>query len=225
MSIKLKYFLVGEAGGLNKTTGRIDLGGIFDLVTSPFFPMSMPKISILMGFDGLKHDTLFELRINGPEEQLIGKLEFGVPAVMNGLTSRQIIQLDQLPIATRGKYTVDILEKTEKGYKFVGTSDFFTAVYPPQRKFKEGEIEAILSSKEDLIVEVKTDYTVPGNDTVYKFQLNLDDNAPILEGYLPFPKNDTLEVDGQKYDLQGIRRNIEWMFGKPKPKAQETETK
>ena len=94
-------------------------------------------------------------------------------------------------------------------------------MYPPKRRFTEEEVLDILSKKEDVIVTVKTDYTIPGHEEVKKFQLNLDGNAPIEEGYEPFPENDKLEVDGTVYDLEGIRRNIEWMFGQPKPKAKE----
>lgn len=221
MAITLKYFLVGESGGFNQQTGRMDLGGIFDVVTSPIFPMGIPQAVILLGFEGLQGDTAFELRVNGPENQLIGKVEFGVPAAINGLTSKQVIQLQKLPIMTRGKYTVDILEKTQEGFKFVAATDLFTAMYPPKREFKEGEIAEILTKKAELITEVKTEYKVPGSEMVYKLQLNLDENAPIQEGFMPFPNDDKIVIDGKEHDLVGVRRNIEWMFGRPKPQKPE----
>lgn len=217
MAITLKYFLIGEVGGFNKQTGRMDLGGIFDVVTSPVFPMGIPQMVALLGFDGLERDTMFEMRVNGPENELIGKVEFGVPAALAGLTSKQVIQLQQLPIMTRGKYTVDVLEKTGAGFKFVASQDMFTAMYPPKRKFNEGEVAEILAKGDEIIKEVKTEYKIPNTDKIFKLQLNLDESAPIAEGYQSFPEDNKLVIDGKEHDLEGIRRNIEWMFGRPKP--------
>lgn len=217
MAIELKYFLMGESGGINKQTGRMDLNGIFDVITSPVFPMGIPKAVILVGLEGLTKNSLFEMRINGPENQLVGKFEFAVPAMYGGLLSKQIIQIEQIPVLSRGKYTVDILEKTQAGYKFLAATDLFTAVYPPKRRFKEGEIEDILSKKDKLITQVKTEYRVPGTEEVRKFQLNLDENEEIQEGFTPFPGDNKVSLDGKEHDLEGIRRNIEWMFGRPKP--------
>lgn len=221
MAITLKYFLLGEVGGFNKQTGRMDLGGIFDVVTSPVFPMQIPQVVALVGFDGVERDTIFEIRVNGPDNELIGKAEVGVPGTLTGLTAKQAIQLQKLPVMNRGRYTVDILEKTQGGFKFVASTDMFTAMYPPKRNFKDGEIEEILSKKEELITQVKTDYRVPGSEEVFKLQLNLDENVPVEEGYEGFPANDILVVDGNEHDLTGIRRNIEWMFGRPKPKKED----
>ena len=221
MAISLNYFLIGEFGGINQQTGKIDLGGVFDVVTSPIFPLVIPNIVAIASFDEVNADTLFELRINDPEEEILAKVEFGVRGQYPGLAAKQVIGMQNVAIYKRGKYTADILEKTPSGYKFIKSVNLFTAMYPPKRRFTEEEVLDILSKKEDVIVTVKTDYTIPGHEEVKKFQLNLDGNAPIEEGYEPFPENDKLEVDGTVYDLEGIRRNIEWMFGQPKPKVKE----
>ena len=34
----------------------------------------------------------------------------------------------------------------------------------------------------------------------------------------PFPENDILEIDEQKYDLTGLKRHAQLMFGRPIPK-------
>ncbi|MBN1469139.1 MAG: hypothetical protein JXM74_06425 [Fusobacteriaceae bacterium] len=224
MAISLNYFLLGEAGGINQNTGKIDLHGIFDVVTSPIYPLGISNLVGICSFDGVERDTLFELRINSPEEEILAKMEFGVPAQYPGLSSKQVIGLQNIVISKRGKYTVDILEKNPTGYKFVKSVTLFTAIYPPKRRFAEGEIDAILSKKEELIVTVKTDYTIPGKEEVKKFQINLDPTAPFEEGYEAFPENNQLEIDGQIYDLEGVRRNAEWLFGKVKPKQTEEET-
>ena len=45
------------------------------------------------------------------------------------------------------------------------------------------------------------------------FQLFLDPNEEIEEGFVAFPENDKIEIRGEIFDLTGIRRQIEWMFG------------
>lgn len=221
MAISLNYFLIGEYGGVNPQTGKIDIGGVFDVVTSPVFPLTIPNLIGLMSFDEVNRDTLFELRINDPEDEILAKLEFGVRGQIPGLSSKQVIALENLPVVKRGKYTADILEKNGAGYKFVKSVDFFTAMYPPKRRFTQEEITNIMENKENLIVSVKTDYSIPGTEIVKKFQLNLDDSIPMEEGYEPFPSDDKIEVEGNIMDLEGIRRNIEWMFGQEKPKTSE----
>lgn len=221
MAISLNYLLIGEYGGVNQQTGKMDLGGIFDVVTSPIFPMVVPNLVAIVSFDEVNVDTLFELRINDPEDEILAKIEFGVRGQYPGLSAKQVLGLQNVAIYKRGKYTADILEKNQSGYKFIKSVNLFTAMYPPKRRFATEEIADILSKKDDVIVTVKTDYTIPGQTEVRKFQLNLDENAPIEEGYEVFPADNKLEVEGTVYDLEGIRRNIEWMFGQPKPKVKE----
>ena len=223
MGISLNYFLIGEYGGVNPQTGKIDIGGVFDAVTSPIFPITIPNLIGVLSFDGVQRDTLFELRINDPEDEILAKIEFGVAGQVPGLSSKQVIQLENVPVVKRGKYTADILEKNGAGYKFVKSVDFFTAMYPPKRILSDEEVQLILANKDKLIATVKTDYGVPGTDIVKKFQLNIDDSLPIEEGYEIFPANDKLEINGQVFDLEGIRRNIQWLFGQEKPQVPETE--
>lgn len=221
MAINLNYFVVGEYGGVNPQTGKIDIGGVFDVISSPIFPLTIPNMIGVMSFNEVNRDTLFELRINDPEDEILAKLELGIRGQIPGLPSKQVIALENIPVVKRGKYTVDILEKNGAGYKFVKSMDLFTAMYPPKRRFSEEEINNILANKENLIVSVKTDYTIPGTEEIIKFQLNLDETMAIEEGYEAFPSNDKFEIGGVTYDLEGIRRNIEWMFGQERPKTQE----
>ncbi|MGL5428658.1 MAG: hypothetical protein ACRDAS_12170, partial [Cetobacterium sp.] len=57
-----------------------------------------------------------------------------------------------------------------------------------------------------------------------KLQHNLLKDAPIEEGFLAIPETDKLEIEDQEIDLTGVRRQIEWMFGNPIPKEEETAT-
>lgn len=220
MAIKLKYFLIGEVGGVNKQTGRIDVRGVFDAVTSPIFPMVIPKMLFFAAFEKVDKKTSIEFRINSPSDKLMGKLELEIQPVPTGMTGKHTLQLEKFPVQERGKYTVDILEKKEQGYKFIKTCDMFTATYPPKRIFQKGEVSAILE-KDDVIKSVKTDYAVPGTDKSYKFQINLDPSREFDEGYEKFPEDDKLVVEDKVFDLTGVRRQLSWMFGKPLPKQAE----
>ena len=112
MAISLNYFLIGEFGGINQQTGKIDLGGIFDVVTSPVFPLVIPNIVAIASFEEVNTDTLFELRINDPEDEILAKIEFGVRGQYPGLLAKQVIGMQNVAVYKRGKYTADILEKT-----------------------------------------------------------------------------------------------------------------
>ena len=54
-----------------------------------------------------------------------------------------------------------------------------------------------------------------------KLQISLDNSVPVEEGYIAFPEDDTIEIKGKKFDLTGMRRHVEWMFGRPIPRAEE----
>lgn len=221
MAICLNNFILGEYGGVNQNTGKIDVGGIFDVITAPLFPLVLPRVIVFLSFNEVYRDTLCELRINDPENEILAKIEFGLAGQNTDIPSKQIIQLESLPVQLRGKYTADVLEKTGAGYKFIKSVDLFTAMYPPKRKFSDEEIAAILSKQEELIVTVKTDYIIPGTTVLKKYQLNLDETAPIEDGYESFPPDNKVEIDGTVHDLEGLKRNVEWMFGREKPEPPE----
>ena len=46
-------------------------------------------------------------------------------------------------------------------------------------------------------------------------------NRLIAKGYIAFPEDNTVEIKGKKFDLTGMRRHVEWMFGRPIPRAEE----
>ncbi|KDE71826.1 hypothetical protein FUSO7_09435, partial [Fusobacterium necrophorum BFTR-2] len=141
---------------------------------------------------------------------------------------RKIVNLSNFLVAERGLYTVDILEKVaEDKVNFIATEELFMADYPPKRKWTEEEIQKILAT-ENVIKMVKTDYkpvkyVQDESLEPIHFQLFLDPNAEIEEGFVPFPENDKIEIRGEIFDLTGIRRQIEWMFGQEIPKETEEE--
>lgn len=217
MAISLNYLIPAEAGGVNKQNGKLELGGILDVIRAPFYPLGLKQILCLVSFNGVEHNTLFELRVNDPEHNLIKKVEFGVEAQPTGLPSKQLFLMEEIALNTRGKYTADILIKTQAGFQFVTSVDLFTCIFPPKRVFEEGEVDQILASGDDVIKSMIVDFSLPEEDGVIKLELHLDPNGKVTEGCLPFPENNILEHDGKKHDLEGVRRDMEWMFGRKKP--------
>lgn len=222
MAIKIRSVVTAHRAKANpQLGGAIDIMGAFDELIQPLFPIPMQNMALVLSFEGLERNTMFEMRINGPEDDLISKGEFGVAVSPFG-NGKKIIDMEKFLIRDRGRYTIDILEKGPQGLKFVQTCELFTAAYPPKRVFKEGEIEAILAS-EEVIRTIKTEFKPFGSKEAIKLQLNLDPAKEIEEGHMLFPTSDEIEIEGTKHDLTGLRRQMEWMFGRPLPKPQDGE--
>lgn len=223
MSIQIKSVVTAHRAKPNpELGGAIDILGSFDEMIQPLFPVPLANMAMVITFEGLTRNTMFEMRLNGPDDELISKGEFGVAVSPLGV-GKKIVDIEKFLIQKRGKYTIDILEKTEAGVKFIKTCDLFTAAYPPKRPFREGELEAILGSKEDVIKTIKTEFKPVGAEEAVRLQLNISETQVVEEGHILFPSNDKLELGEKEYDLTGLRRQMEWMLGRPIPKKQEQE--
>ncbi len=207
----------------------VDAIGIFDNLIQPVFPFPVPELSIILSFEEMEGPTMYEVRINSPEDELISKGSFGVLPDPFGY-GRKVINLGSLLIAKRGNYTIDVFElSADQKLKFIKSDKLFTAEFPPQREFTEAEIEAILAD-ENLIKMVKTEFKPlefadDPNVKPVKFQISLDKNLALEEGHIALPEDDMIEINGKKFDMTGMRRHIEWMFGQPIPKAEEMQEK
>lgn len=220
MAIKIRSVITAHRAKANpEMGGAIDILGAFDELIQPLFPLPMQNMAMVISFEGMERNTMFEMRLNGPSDELISKGEFGVAVSPFG-NGKKIIDMEKFLIKERGKYSIDILEKGPQGLKFVQSCDLFTADYPPQRIFKEGEVEAILTS-EDVIRTIKTEFRPFGAKEAVKLQMNLDASKEAEEGHTLFPANNEIEIEGTKHDLTGLRRQMEWMFGRPIPKQEE----
>ena len=108
---------------------------------------------------------------------------------------------------------------------YLKTKTLFNADYPPQREISESEKESILAD-ESVIRMVKTEFKpfeLADDESIepIRLQFSLDKTIPVAEGYIAVPEDDTIEVKGKKFDLTGMRRHIEWMYGRPIPKMSE----
>jgi hypothetical protein len=68
------------------------------------------------------------------------------------------------------------------------------------------------------VKDAKIAIECPSCKKKHELDLHLDPQRPAEEGLIKFPENNILECCGQQIDITGIRRQIEWAFGAPKPK-------
>ncbi|MBC2855931.1 MAG: hypothetical protein RR191_03280 [Cetobacterium sp.] len=218
----LRNVIVAHKAQINSQVGgAVDIYGAFDNLIQPMFPFPMMNLSIVLTFEGITEPTTFEVRLNGPEDDLITKGEFQ-PMVDPFGVGKKIIDIEKFLIKDRGRYTIDIFEKKGDEIKFIKTETLFIADYPPQRRISEDMIEEILKNDE-VIKSVKTEFRPFGAENSIKLQHNVSKDMPIEEGYIAIPETDRIEIDGQVYIATGVRRQIEWMFGNPIPKTEQTE--
>ena len=204
----------------------IDALGIFDNLVQPVFPFPVDNIAMILSFAELEGPTMFEIRVNSPSDELITKGSFGVLPDEYGY-GRKILNTGSFLVTERGKYTIDVFELgADKKLKFLKTKRLFNADYPPKREFSEDEIKEILAN-ENLIRVVKTEFKpleFANDETVepIKFQISLDKDLPLADGHIALPEDNIIEIKGKKFDMTGMRRHIEWMFGRPIPKVEES---
>lgn len=204
----------------------IDALGIFDNLVQPVFPFPVDNIAMILSFAELEGPTMFEIRVNSPSDELITKGSFGVLPDEYGY-GRKILNTGSFLVTERGKYTIDVFELgADKKLKFLKTKRLFNADYPPKREFSEDEIKEILEN-ENLIRVVKTEFKpleFANDETVepIKFQISLDKDLPLADDHIALPEDNIIEIKGKKFDMTGMRRHIEWMFGRPIPKVEES---
>ncbi|MGL5989370.1 hypothetical protein [Cetobacterium sp.] len=216
---KLRSVIVANAAQMSQQIGgAVDIFGSFDNIIQPLFPHPMMRLSIVLTFEEIVRPTVFEVRLNGPDDDLISRGEL-TPMVDPLGVGKKIVDIDKFLIKARGRYTIDVFEKVGEELKFLKTETLFIAEYPPQRNITTEQIEEI-SKNDELIRSVKTEFKPFGFESSIKLQHNLSADAPIEDGFLAIPKNDKLIIDGQELELTGVRRQIEWMFGNPIPKEE-----
>ncbi|MGX6591399.1 DUF6941 family protein [Cetobacterium ceti] len=219
---KLKSAIVAHKAQMNQQIGgAVDILGAFDNLIQPMFPFPMMNLSIVLTFEGIEKPTVFEVRLNGPDDDLITKGEF-MPMVDPFGVGKKIVDIEKFLIKKRGHYTLDIFEKLGEDVKFIQTETLFIADYPPQRPLTDEMVEEILNG-EEVIKSVKTEFQPFGAQKPIKLQYNLDKNDILEEGYIAIPESDVIDIDGETYELVGVRRQIEWMFGNPIPKEENQE--
>ena len=132
---KVKHVITAYKAQMNpQVNGVIDIFGEFDNLIQPMFPFPMANLSVVVTVTDLQRPTMFEVRLNAPDDTLITKGEFGILPDPFGV-GKKILDLEKFLVGERGKYTIDIFEKVAQDkVKFLSTEDLFIADYPPQRR-------------------------------------------------------------------------------------------
>jgi len=206
----------------NQIQNGLDIIGAFDNLFQPIYPFPMQNLAIVVTFEEMEESKGFQCRLNAPDDELITQGDFEIIPDPFGI-GKKIMNLEKFLVTKRGKYTMDIFEKVDDKLIFLKTYDLFAAEYPPQRNLTSEDIRNILAD-ENLIKTVKTEFQPYGANRPIKVQVNLDKDAPVEEGHLIIPNNDVLIIDGIEYDMTGVRRQIEWYFGSPMPKKEDSNT-
>lgn len=217
----LKNVTVAHKAQMNPHVGgAIDILGAFDNMIQPMFPYPMENLAIILTFEEIFQPTVFEVRLNSPSDELITKGEFQ-PMVDPFGTGKKILDLEKMLIKDRGVYTIDVFEKVGTEVKFLASTKLFIADFPPQRPITP-EIKDAIMGAEGVVKSVRTEFRPMDNpEQLVKIQISLDSSEPVEEGYIAMPLEDKITVDGKEYDLTGIRRQVEWMYGNPIPKNED----
>lgn len=56
----------------------VDALGIFDNLVQPIFPFPLENLSIILSFSEMEGPTMYQVRVNAPNDDLISKGDFGV---------------------------------------------------------------------------------------------------------------------------------------------------
>ena len=76
---KVKHVITAYKAQMNpQVNGVIDIFGEFDNLIQPMFPFPMANLSVVVTVTDLQRPTMFEVRLNAPDDTLITKGEFGI---------------------------------------------------------------------------------------------------------------------------------------------------
>lgn len=210
MDPKVKYFLTADIVTVDQFSNKTSITGVFDTLLNSFFPAISSKFCIVIGIYNIEQSADFTMQIVEPNSEIVAAMDCTLKSINLDGTATWIIPIENLPLTSRGRYTVNIIHQLNN--KIIG-SYFFMADFPPERIFMDGEKEKILADP-TLVKGAQIKIICPHCLKEYNFELTLDPNKEIFEGFVKFPDNNILECcDGNIIDLTGIRRQIEYGFG------------
>lgn len=207
---KIKYFITADIVTIDQLTNKLSATGLFDSFLNFLYPAETPKFSILIGFCEVYKETEIIVEIVSPENNILFKIETLCSFSENDNFSSNLVNIEKIPLPKVGKYTVNI--KAKESQELIGEY-YFNAVYPPSRTFTPEEIQQIIND-DTLTKSAKIGLHCSLCNEEHKFELNLDKNKPISEGFLQFPESDKYECCGNIFDLTGLRSQIYLNFGK-----------
>jgi hypothetical protein len=208
---KLKYFI--QCDEVRNENGKFSAFGIFDTIFSFIFPANHKRFFLLAGFSGERGDHKLELQVSGPDGRILGNTGGELRLESEDMVANVIFEFATFPLPTEGRYTLSLFMDGD----FL-VEHFFTAKPPfPRRQRTREEIIALLNQPE-VIRSANADVECNRCRTNYKFQLQLDPEAPVDEGYERLPEGQLLRCGkcGNEIPLGQVRQNLENIVGIPR---------
>lgn len=213
MSPQIKYFITADYATIDSSTGKLSVNGFFDTFTNTTFPAATGTFYVILGITNISKEEEIILHVIDPDGERVLEIEVGVASKNENDIVNAIGQVQSMPLPVLGVYKVLIYSKSTM--EIINESRL-SASYPPQRTFADGEIEKIIGDP-SVAKGAQIGVKCPKCEAEYRFELNLDKSKKLAEGFLPFPESNLFQCpnDDQVFDLTGIRRQVEWNFGKP----------
>lgn len=208
---KLKYFI--QCDEVKNDNGKFSALGLFDTIFSFIFPANHKKFFLLTGFTGEIATHQLELQVTGPDGSVLGTTKGEVKIENPDQVSNAVFAFENFPLPLEGKYTLSLFVDGD----FL-TEHFFTARPPfPRKKRTREEIVALLQQP-DVIRSANADVACQRCKATYKFQLQLDPEAGVDEGFIKLPPGEIFLCGkcSNEISLKQVRENLENIVGIPR---------
>ncbi len=208
---KLKYFI--QCDEVRNEQGKFSAFGIFDTIYSFIFPATHKRFFLLSGFSGEPGEHDLELHVSGPDGRNLGNTKGHLKLESPESVANVIFEFGSFPLPSEGRYTLSLFMDGD----FLA-EHFFIAKPPfPRRPRTREEIEALLMQP-DVIRSANADVTCSRCGSAYRFQLQLDPEAPVETGFDRLPERDDYQClkCASMISLAQVRHNLENIVGIPR---------
>lgn len=193
--------------------GKKSCVGIFDAISSPFFPVVHPRMFVyLILFAGLG-EWDFGISLHDPDDNEIFAHQQKVRLRSNATTDLAF-EFQGLPLHAPGTYWFQIRLGNEEFCEFPLT----VSQLPGRPDYTPAQIKDLMANP-DVIKHVRAELTCPNCGDKPVFQMNLDPGEPYPEEVLAFPDQDefTCSKCHQSYDISGARLQMKYILGTVAP--------
>jgi len=207
---KLKYFI--QCDEVRNDNGKFSALGLFDTIFSFIFPASHRKFFLLLGFIGAEGKYDVELQITAPDGRSLGNTKGEINLERPEQVSNVVFAFENFPLPLEGRYTLSIFLDGD----FL-TEHYFHARPPFPRRERTVEEIAMLLQQDGIIKSANADVNCDRCRATYRFQMQLDPNAPVQQGFMKLPPGDVFLCGscGNKIALGQVRQNLENIVGIP----------
>lgn len=207
---KLKYFI--QCDEVRNESGKFSALGLFDTIFSFIFPATHRKFFLLLGFVGAEGKYDVELQITGPDGRSLGNTKGEINLERPEQVSNVVFAFENFPLPVEGRYTLSVFLDGD----FLA-EHYFHARPPFPRRQRTPEEIAILLQQNEIIKSANADVHCDRCKASYRFQMQLDPNAPVQAGYMTLPPGDVFLCGacGNKIALGQVRQNLENIVGIP----------